>query len=47
MPVEVTPFCWEHTLNTVKNLPSIKVGDRKYPEAHVRVTRPNFPAAAV
>lgn len=25
MPVEVTPFCWEHTLNTVKNLPSIKV----------------------
>lgn len=25
MPVEVTPFCWEHTLNTIKSLPSIKV----------------------
>ncbi|CAM9569908.1 unnamed protein product [Ectocarpus sp. 12 AP-2014] len=32
MPVEVTPFCWEHTLNTVKNLPSIKGCDAKLRE---------------
>jgi ribose 5-phosphate isomerase A len=24
LPVEVTPFCWEHTMRTVANLPSLK-----------------------
>merc|ERR1719331_2568601 len=24
LPVEITPFCWEHTMRTVANLPSVK-----------------------